>query len=134
MKRTILGLSIALVALSSVVGVAAANQRNSIQPAHVYYGTLTLGEHANKLVTVHNGTGQQQVIETITFAGAGGRIFTNPVAKSTCHLGTVLTPGARCQLDVRANAKRVGWHRSVLRVIYASGVFGSAELRVHVVA
>jgi hypothetical protein len=133
MKRTIIGLSIAIAVLSSV-GVAAANQRNSIQPAHVYFGTLLQGSHANKLVTVHNGTGVTQRIALITFAGAGGRIFTNPVAKSTCKLGTVLAPGARCQLDVRANAKRVGWHRSVLRVIYASGVFGSAELRVHVVA
>jgi hypothetical protein len=142
-RKTVIGsIGTALLVLIATVGVAQANVRNSIQPAHVYFGTVQTGDHPNRLVTLHNGTGANETIETVAISGSGGYVFT--LAANTallkgagvprCRTGLVLAPGMRCALDVRVHTVRVGWWRSVLRVTSSQGNFNSSELRAHVVA
>lgn len=142
MTRFIILAGCAFAVLASAA-TAAANIKNSIQPAHVYFGTVQAGDHPNKLVTLHNGTGKAQVINrSVAISGAGGYVFTTPTATAAirssglpeCMLGTRLAPGARCVIDVRVHTVRAGWWRAVLRVVYADGTFNSAELRAHVVS
>lgn len=142
MKRsTLTGVLAAVVACGVFAAPAAANPANSIQPAHIYFGDVSSGNHPNRLAVLHNGTGQRQRIDRIAVSGAGGYVFTLPTNTAllnssglrTCILGTVLAPGGSCAIDVRVHTLRPGWWRSVLRVVYVSGVFNSAELRAHVV-
>jgi len=132
----IAGLMLVMLALA---GSAFANAKNSLQPAHVYFGNVHSGQHPNRLVTLHNGTGAPQTIKRIGIAGSGGYVFT--IAANTallaaqpyprCTVGLELAPGERCAIDVRVHTVRAGWFRSVLSVVYATGWFNSSELRVH---
>ena len=132
------GLMLVLLALA---GSGFANAKNSLQPARVYFGQVTSGQHPNRIVTLHNGTGAAQTIKRIGIAGSGGYVFT--IAANTallaaqpyprCTVGLDLAPGARCAIDVRVHTVRAGWFRSVLSVVYVTGWFNSSELRAHVV-
>lgn len=132
----------ALAAALAAPAAAQANPANSIQPAHVYFGTVQSGSHPNRIVTLRNGTGAYQQIAGIRVAGSGGYVFTLPANTALiqatglpmCRVGMGLQPGARCVLDVRVHTIRAGWWRSVLSVVYGSGQFNSSELRAHVVA
>ena len=131
-----------IVAMLTLAASAFANGNNSMQPAHVYFGRVESGQHPNKLVTLHNGTGKSETVKTIAISGSGGYVFT--VAANTallqssglsrCKPGLVLAAGARCAIDVRLHTTRPGWWRSVLRVVMTNGWFNSSELRAHVVA
>src|SRR5690349_10923862 len=141
MNRKSLAAGVTIAALI-LPATAAANPANSIQPAHVYFGTVQSGDHPNRLVTLHNGTGAPETIKTVAISGAGGYVFT--VAANTallasqpyprCKTGMTLAAGARCAIDVRVHTVRAGWWRSVLRVTMTNGWFNSSELRAHVVA
>jgi hypothetical protein len=137
-------MSLAAMVIVAVLVVAAAaygNAKNSMQPAHVYYGTVVSGDHPDKLVTLHNGTGATQKIDTVAVSGSGGYVFTlaanTPILAESglprCKPGLVLPAGARCAIDVRLHTLRPGWFRSVLSVVYVEGWFNSSELRAHVV-
>jgi len=140
-RRVIVSIVASVAVLVAAVGVAHANARNSLQPAHVYFGTVQSGQHPNRLLTLHNGTGAPQTIKRIGIAGSGGYVFT--LAANTallaaqpyprCTVGMELAPGARCAIDVRVHTVRAGWFRSVLSVVYTTGWFNSSELRAHVV-
>jgi hypothetical protein len=132
----------AIVALLVVAAPAYGNATNSMQPAHVYYGTVVSGNHPDKLITLHNGTGATQTIDTVGISGAGGYVFTLAANTSIlansglprCKPGLVLPAGARCAIDVRLHTLRPNWFRSVLSVVYMNGWFNSSELRAHVVS
>jgi hypothetical protein len=137
-------LSIGIAALVATVALAATAQasvKNSIQPGKLVFGQVTSGQHPNRLVTLRNGTGQAQRIATIAIAGAGGYVFTSPANTALleaspyprCQVGLRLAPGARCVLDIRVHTVRVGWFRSVLRVVYQNGWMNSGQLEAHVV-
>lgn len=138
----IIGGLVGVLALLCVTGVAQANARNSIQPAHVYFGTVQSGQHPNRIATLHNGTGAPETINGIAINGSGGYVFTlaaNTAALAgqpypRCKVGMTLAAGARCAIDVRVHTVRAGWWRSVLRVTSTGGNFNSAELRAHVVS
>ncbi|HXD69643.1 MAG TPA: hypothetical protein VN615_07260 [Gaiellales bacterium] len=136
---------IAATVVAAVLVVAAAayaNTKNSMQPAHVYYGTVVSGQHPDRLITLHNGTGARQTIDTVDISGSGGYVFT--LAANTqlladsglprCKPGLVLPARASCSIDVRVHTLRPSWFRSVLSVVYTNGWFNSSELRAHVVA
>jgi hypothetical protein len=131
-----------IVAALVVAAPAYGNAKNSMQPAHVYYGTVVSGNHPDKLITLHNGTGATQTIDTVGISGSGGYVFTlaanTPILADSglprCKPALVLPAGARCAIDVRLHTLRPNWFRSVLSVVYASGWFNSSELRAHVVA
>lgn len=141
-KRDLAIVMVVAVAMLALTASAFANAKNSLQPAHVYFGQVTAGQHPNRLVTMHNGTGAPETIKTIAIAGSGGYVFT--LAANTalltqsglprCKPGLTLAPGARCAIDVRVHTSRGGWFRSVLRVVSTTGWFNSSELRAHVVA
>ena len=132
-------LTIAMLALAAS---AFASTKNSIQPGRTFFHTVTAGQHPNRLVTLHNGTGAPRRIKTIAISGSGGYVFT--IAANTalladsglprCKVGLSLAPGARCAIDVRVHTVRVGWFRSVLRVVYTDGWFNSGSLEAHVVS
>lgn len=132
----------AVMATLAVATAAQANPRNSVQPGRTFFGQVTSGDHPNRLVTLHNGTGAPRVIGTIAIAGGGGFKFTlaanTPIlAKSglpRCTEGTRLAAGARCALDVRVHTVKVGWFRAVLRIVYRNGWMNSGSLEAHVVA
>jgi hypothetical protein len=138
-KYLIGGVAIAALIIPTM---AQASVRNSIQPGRTFFGQVTSGQHPNRLVTLHNGTGTYQQIAGIRVAGSGGYIFTLPNNATMiqasglpmCRVGMGLVPGARCVLDVRVHTVRPGWWRSVLSVVYGSGVFNSGQLEAHVVA
>jgi len=132
-----------VVAAVLVVAAAAyANAKNSMQPAHVYYGTVVSGQHPDRLITLHNGTGTAQTIDTVDISGSGGYVFTlvanTPLLADSglprCKPGLVLRDGGRCAIDVRVHTLRASWFRSVVSVVYTNGWFNSSELRAHVVA
>jgi hypothetical protein len=131
-----------IVAALVIAAPAYGNVKNSMQPAHVYYGTVMSGDHPDKLVTLHNGTGATQTIDTVDISGSGGYVFTlaanTPILANSglprCKPGLVLPAGARCAIDVRLHTLRPNWFRSVLSVVYVNGWFNSSELRAHVVA
>jgi hypothetical protein len=136
-------LAATVVAAVLVAAAAAyASAKNSMQPAHVYYGTVVSGDHPDRLITLHNGTGASQTIDTVDISGSGGYVFTlaanTPILAGSglprCKPGLVLPDGARCAIDVRVHTLRPSWFRSVLRVVYTNGWFNSSELRAHVVA
>jgi len=138
-RATTIASIIATLTVLIVAAAAHANVQNSLQPAHVYFGRVPAGQHPNRLVTLHNGTGRQETIGRIGIAGAGGYVFTM-VGRSAlltaspyprCVVGMTLAPGARCVIDVRVHTLRAGWWRSVLSVTTNTG-FQSAELRAHV--
>lgn len=141
MNRTITLAALALVAVAAVPVAASANARNSMQPAHVYFGAVKSGQHPNRIVTLHNGTGAPETVKAVAVAGAGGYVFTisaNTAALAAtnlprCKPGLVLAAGARCAIDVHLHTVRVGWFRSVLRVTSTGGNFNSSELRAHVI-
>jgi len=138
-KKAIL---MAVVGLAVAAPTAQANAKNSIQPGRTFFHTVTAGQHPNKLVILHNGTGIIQQINHIGIAGSGGYVFTlaaNTVLLSSqklprCTVGMVLPAGTSCAMDVRVHTTRPGWWRSVLSVTYTSGNFNSGELEAHVVA
>jgi hypothetical protein len=140
-NHLIIGGIVAVIAALCLAAVAQANTKNSMQPAHVYFGTVHSGHHPNMLVTLHNGTGAAETIKTVAISGSGGYVFT--LAANTtllagqpyprCKPGLVLAAGARCAIDVRLHTVRPGWFRSVLRVVYTDGWFNSSELRAHVI-
>jgi hypothetical protein len=129
-----------MVAALVFAATAYGDAKNSMQPAHVYFGTVVSGDHPDRLVTLHNGTGETQTIGTVGISGSGGYVFTlaanTPIlARSDlprCKPGLELPAGARCAIDVRLHTVRPGWFRSVLSVVYANGWFNSSELRAHV--
>ena len=136
-------LAATVVAAVLVAAAAAyASAKNSMQPAHVYYGTVVSGDHPDRLITLHNGTGASQTIDTVDISGSGGYVFTlaanTPILADSglprCRPGLVLPDGARCAIDVRVHTLRPSWFRSVLSVVYTNGWFNSSELRAHVVA
>ena len=136
-------LAATVVAAVLVVAAAAyANANNLMQPAHVYYGTVVSGQHPDRLITLHNGTGTAQTIDTVDISGSGGYVFTlvanTPLLADSglprCKPGLVLRDGARCAIDVRVHTLRPSWFRSVVSVVYTNGWFNSSELRAHVVA
>lgn len=140
-KRGLIIIATLMAMCLAAAASAMANARNSMQPAHVYFGHVLTGHHPNRLVTLHNGTGTAETIKTIAIGGSGGYVFT--LAANTtiladsglprCKDGMTLAAGARCALDVRVHTVRAGWWRSVLRVVSTSGWFNSSELRAHVV-
>ncbi|HEY2868884.1 MAG TPA: hypothetical protein VGJ11_05215, partial [Gaiellales bacterium] len=70
-------LAATVVAAVLVAAAAAyASAKNSMQPAHVYYGTVVSGDHPDRLITLHNGTGASQTIDTVDISGSGGYVFT----------------------------------------------------------
>ena len=131
-----------IVAMLVFAGAAYGNVKNSMQPAHVYFGTVMSGDHPDRLITLHNGTGATQTIDTVNISGSGGYVFTlaanTPILADSglprCKPGLVLPDGARCAIDVRVHTLRPNWFRSVLSVIYTNGWFNSSELRAHVVS
>jgi hypothetical protein len=133
----------ATVIVATLVMAASAygDVKNSMQPAHVYFGTVASGDHPDRLVTLHNGTGATQTIDTVDISGSGGYVFTlaanTPILANSglprCKPGLELPAGARCAIDVRVHTLRPSWFRSVLSVVYANGWFNSSELRAHVV-
>jgi len=140
-NRGVVASILAAVGLLATAGIAHANPENSMQPAHVYFGTVQSGQHPNKFVTLHNGTGVAETLKTIAVSGSGGYVFTLPappvfseMTLFRCQEGMTLKPGARCLIDVRVHTTRAGWWRSVLRVVSTTGWFNSSELRAHVVA
>ena len=132
-------LIIGIAALAIAAPSAQANARNSLQPAHVFYGQVVSGQHPVRMLTLKNRSGHTWKLSAFKVAGAGGGIFT-VVNRDGCRAGLSLKSGESCQFGVRVKATRLGWFRSVLRVCYtengvkSSGFFGSAELRAHVVA
>ena len=135
-------LAATVVAAVLVVAAAAyANANNSMQPAHVYYGTVVSGQHPDRLITLHNGTGTAQTIDTVDISGSGGYVFTlvanTPLLADSglprCKPGFELPARASCAIDVRVHTLRPNWFRSVLSVVYTNGWFNSSELRAHVV-
>jgi hypothetical protein len=112
-----------------------------MQPAHVYYGTVVSGQHPDRLITLHNGTGAPQTIDTVSISGSGGYVFTlaanTPLLADSglprCKPGLELPARASCAIDVRVHTLRPNWFRSVLSVVYTNGWFNSSELRAHVV-
>lgn len=142
--RLLLALAMGVLTFATAFALtpAQANVRNSIQPAHIYFGTVQSGQHPNSLAVLHNGTGRARRIDVIGVSGAGGYVFTlvrnSALLASSglprCRAGLVMAAGARCAMDVRVHTVRPGWFRSVLRVTYRSGLFNSAELRAHVIA
>lgn len=140
--RGVIVVAAVMLAMLALAASAFASTKNSIQPGRLVFGAVQSGQHPNKLVTLHNGTGQTETIKTIGISGAGGYAFT--LAANTkllegqslprCTVGMVLAPGARCAMDVRVHTIRPNWWRSVLRVVYADGHFNSAQLEAHVVA
>jgi hypothetical protein len=141
MHRKYLTIGVAIAALT-IAATAQASVKNSIQPGKLVFGNVVSGQHPNRVVTLHNGTGQPRRIKTIGVAGAGGYVFTLPLNTAMlassglprCVVGMVLPAGARCALDVRVHTTRVGWFRSVLRVVYRNGWMNSGQLEAHVVA
>jgi hypothetical protein len=131
-----------VVAMLVVAAAAYGNANNSMQPAHVYFGTVVSGSHPDRLVTLHNGTGAAQKIDTVEISGSGGYVFTlaanTPILAGSglrrCKPGLVVPAGASCAIDVRLHTLRPSWFRSVLSVVYMDGWFNSSELRAHVVA
>ena len=131
-----------IVAMLVFAGAAYGDVKNSMQPGHVYYGTVMSGDHPDRLITLHNGTGATQTIDTVDISGSGGYVFTlaanTPILADSglprCKPGLVLPDGARCAIDVRVHTVRPNWFRSVLSVIYTNGWFNSSELRAHVVS
>jgi hypothetical protein len=130
-----------VVAVLAVAAAAYANAKNSMQPAHVYYGTVVSGQHPDRLITLHNGTGAPQTIDTVSISGSGGYVFTlaanTPLLADSglprCKPGLELPARASCAIDVRVHTLRPNWFRSVLSVVYTNGWFNSSELRAHVV-
>jgi hypothetical protein len=136
-KSTLAAVVIAALALA---GTASANVANSIQPAHVYFGTVQSGDHPVKTVTLKNRSGHTWKLTKFSIAGSGGYVFTLvKMDGTTCLLGETIKTGVSCRLAIRLHTVRNGWWRSVLRVVYTqdgqsnSAFFGSAELRAHVV-
>jgi len=135
-------LAICAIALAIIVAPAAAHASpaNSIQPGRTFFHNVPSGDHPNRLVTLHNGTGQPHRIATIAISGAGGYVFTTPVNTPelaaqplpTCRVGMRLAAGGSCAIDVRVHTTRRGWWRSVLRVVYRNRWFNSGQLEVHV--
>jgi hypothetical protein len=133
-------IGVAVLALA-LAGTAAADVKNSIQPGHVYFGTVVSGQHPVKIVRLLNRSGHTWVLKQFTISGAGGYKFT--VVKmdgTTCAVGETLKTGESCQIGVRVHTVQLGWFRAVLRAIYnqdrhkSSAYFGSASLEAHVVA
>jgi hypothetical protein len=141
-KRGLAVVAMLMLAMLALAASAQASVKNSIQPGRTFFGTVQSGQHPNRLVTLHNGTGQTRRIKTIAIAGAGGYVFTSPANTALlqasplprCTVGMVLPAGAKCALDVRVHTVRVGWFRSVLRVVYRNGWMNSGQLEAHVVA
>jgi hypothetical protein len=140
MLRKFLTIGVAVLALASA-GTAAANEKNSIQPAHVYFGTVQSGQHPVKIVKLLNRSGHTWDLTGFAIAGSGGYVFTLvSMDGTTCRSGETLKTGESCQIAIRVHTVRQGWFRSVLRATYSEGnqtssaFFGSAELRAHVVA
>lgn len=141
-RKRDLGIVAAIMLLAlALAATAHANTRNSMQPAHLYFGEVVTGNHPNRLLTLHNGTGAAYTIDTVKISGAGGYVFTlaanTPLLQQSgltrCAPGVTLAPGARCAFDVRVHTTRAGWWRSVLSVVPSNGAFNSAELSAHVV-
>ena len=145
MKRyQILPAALAVLSLGAVVyaGSAVASADNSIQPGRTFFHTVHSGDHPNRIVTLHNGTGKLRRIGSIQIAGSGGYVFT--IASGTalldatglpeCRVGLAIPAGGKCALDVRVHTVRVGWWRSVLSVVYRNGWFNSGSLEAHVVS
>jgi len=142
MKQRLSLAATVIVAMLDFARTAYGNVKNSMQPAHVYFGTVMSGDHPDRLITLHNGTGATQTIDTVNISGSGGYVFTlaanTPILADSglprCKPGLVLPDGARCAIDVRVHTLRPNWFRSVLSVIYTNGWFNSSELRAHVVS
>jgi len=140
-SNLVVGGIIGVIALLCIAVVAQASVKNSIQPGKLVFGQVASGQHPNRIVTLHNGTGANRRIKTIGIAGSGGYVFTMPkntaalaaTGLPTCTVGMVLPAGARCAIDIRVHTVRVGWWRSVLRVVYRNGWFNSGQLEAHVV-
>lgn len=135
-------LAVAGLGVSVYCSAALASAANSIQPGRTFFHTVHSGNHPNKLVVLHNGTGAPRRIATISIAGSGGYVFTLPVntpalASSglpTCKVGMVLPAGGKCARDIRVHTVRVGWWRSVLRIAYRNGWNNSGQVEAHVVS
>jgi hypothetical protein len=138
-KRGLAVVGAVMIVMLALAASAFANQANSLQPAHVFYGQVTSGQHPVRMLTLKNRSGHTWKLSAFKVAGAGGSVFT-AVSRDGCVVGLSLKSGESCQFGVRVKATRLGWFRSVLRVCYtengekSSGFFGSAELRAHVVA
>lgn len=138
-KRALI-IGIATLAIAAPIAQAAPSD-NSVQPGRTFFGQVVSGDHPNKLVTLRNGTGAAHRIGTIAIAGAGGYVFTSPANTALlqaspyprCVVGMRLAAGARCALDIRVHTVRVGWFRSVLRIVYRNGWMNSGQLEAHVV-
>jgi hypothetical protein len=140
-KKLTAAVTIAALAIAAPVAQAAPSD-NSIAPGRTFFGQVTSGQHPNRLVTLHNGTGKAHRIATIGISGSGGYVYTLPMNTALiqasglpmCRVGLRLAAGAKCALDVRVHTVRAGWWRSVLRVAYANGWNNSGQLEAHVVA
>jgi len=139
-SNLVVGGIIGVIALLCIAVVAQASVKNSIQPGKLVFGQVVSGQHPNRIVTLTNHTGAAHRIGTIAIAGAGGYVFTSPANTPLlqaspyprCTVGLRLAAGARCVLDIRVHAVRVGWFRSVLRVVYRNGWTNSGQLEAHV--
>lgn len=145
MKRyQIIPAIIAVLAVAACVyaAEAVASAKNSIQPGRTFFGKVQSGTHPNRIVTLHNGTGANRRIRSISIAGSGGYVFTLASGPSQleatglpeCRVGMILPAGSKCALDVRVHTVRVGWWRSVLQIMYRNGWNNSGSLEVHVVS
>jgi len=140
-SNLVVGGVIGVIALLCIAVVAQASVKNSVQPGKLVFGQVVSGQHPNRLVTLHNGTGANRRIKTIGIAGSGGYVFTMPkntaalaaTGLPTCTVGLVLPAGAKCAIDIRVHTVRVGWWRSVLHIVYRNGWFNSGSLEAHVV-
>lgn len=135
---------LAVLSVGAVVyaGTALGSVKNSVQPGRTFFHTVHSGDHPNRIVTLHNGTGANRRIARIAVSGSGGYVFTLPSGTSEllatglpeCRVGMILPAGSRCALDVRVHTVRVGWWRSVLQIVYRNGWNNSGSLEAHVVS
>jgi hypothetical protein len=117
-KRTTIVAAIMAVAVAAGAPAAAASPAHALQPANVYFGKVTSGDHPKATVTLKNVTGHQQYLRRFDLAGAGGRKFTLTWNAATCRAGMLLKAGETCTLTVRVATTKPEFWQTTLSVYY----------------